>query len=108
MLIIVTPNHMLPSLVLSNALEVRHGHGHVGHGGPLPHFFQRASPPSPSNTMSQVHLQWPVLLMHFTCNGRLPFVKPYTVHSRRCSNERHIVTTTATKPGVDGVCAGPP
>ena len=35
-------------------------------------FFQRAGPRSPSGTMSYVDLQWPVLQMHFTCNGRLP------------------------------------
>ena len=34
-------------------------------------FFKRAGPRSPSGTMSYVDLQWPVLQMHFTCNGRL-------------------------------------
>lgn len=95
-----SPKNMLPSLVLSSALalELRHGHGPTGHGGPLLFFcfFQRACPRSPSRTMSYVDLQWPVLHMRFTCNGRLPSVKVYLVLSLGCSNEHHVATASAT------------
>lgn len=43
-LIDVTPHNMLPNLVLSNALKLRHGHMPTGHGGPLPHFFSELAP----------------------------------------------------------------
>jgi hypothetical protein len=83
------PHNILPSLVLSNALalELRHGQGLAGHGGPLFFFSGQAPEARPARC--------PML----TCNGRsckctspamagYRPVKVYLVLSLGCNDER--------------------
>ena len=92
-LITVTPHNMLPSLVLSNALELRHGRA-CGTRLFAPPFFPVGRPPKPVRhdvpgspavvgLADAHHLQWPVIVCQ-TVHG--PF---WTLQHRAsgCSND---------------------